>query len=74
MGEINRLGNGTQLMTSVGFHLKNWRLWHVCLQNKFLSNAGGLQFANSFRHVPVRISEHHSPVTAGKLVNGSVEL
>ncbi len=28
------IGNGTQLISSVVFPLKNWRLWHICLQNK----------------------------------------
>ncbi len=27
------IDNGTQLMKSFGFPLKNWRLRHVCLQN-----------------------------------------
>jgi len=64
---ILKIGNCTQLMPSVGFPLKNWRLWHVCLKNKkicwhikrdSLHQAGGRQFANSCRHVPVRILKH----------------
>ncbi len=31
---FGRIGNGTQLMPSVGFPLKNWRLWLVCFQNR----------------------------------------
>jgi len=55
-------------MPSVGFPLKYWRLWLVCLQNKkncchikrdSLQRAGGRQFANSCRHVPVPISKQH---------------
>jgi len=59
------ISNGTQLMPSVGFPLKNWKLWHVCLQNKkncchikydSLQWAEGLQFANYCMHVPVHRS------------------
>ena len=58
------MAHKSQLMPSVGFPLKYWRLWHVCLQNKnvccdikcdSLQWTRGLQFENSCRQVPVCI-------------------